>query len=202
MKIDPAGLDARQGHELMVGCITPRPIALVSTIGEDGIYNAAPFSFCTLMSLHPTVVGFAIGRRRDGTKKDTLLNIEGTRDFVINVVSEDIAQAMNQTSGNYPHHMDEFKEAGLTPLASDLVTSPRIDESPIQMECRLLQVMEFGTSPRLHNFVVGEVLMIHVRDNLMENGVIRPEKLRAVGRLGADFYCRTLDLFEMTRPVV
>jgi flavin reductase (DIM6/NTAB) family NADH-FMN oxidoreductase RutF len=202
MKIDPTGLDSKAIHELMVGCVAPRPIAFVSTIGEDGVYNVAPFSFFTLMSMHPTVVGFAIGRRRGGSKKDTLVNIEFSRDYVINVVSEAIARAMNQASGDYPSHVDEFRETGLTPVASDAVRPPRVAESPIQLECRLMQIMEFGTSPRIHNFIVGEVLMIHVQDDLIVDGVIRPDRLRAVGRLGEDFYCRTGDLFEMKRPVV
>jgi flavin reductase (DIM6/NTAB) family NADH-FMN oxidoreductase RutF len=202
MEIDPSGLDARQSHELMVGCITPRPIALVSTIGEDGIYNVAPFSFFTMLSLHPTIVGFSIGRKRDGSKKDTLLNIEVSRDFVVNIVPENMAQEMNRTSASYPHHIDEFKEAGLTPLPSKLVSSPRVTESPIQMECRLMQVLEYGTLPRIHNFIVGEVLRIHVQDALMENGAIRSEKLKTIGRMGGNFYCRTGDLFEMQRPIV
>ena len=201
MKIDPVGLDARGIHELMVGCIAPRPIALVSTLGEDGVYDVAPFSFFTLMSMHPTVVGFAIGRRR-GSKKDTLVNIEFSKDYVINVVSEAIAPAMNQASGDYPSNVDEFRETGLTPAASDLVRPPRVAESPIQLECRLMQIMEFGASPRIHNFVVGEVLMVHVQDDLIVDGVIKADRLKAVGRLGEDFYCRTRDLFEMKRPLV
>lgn len=201
MKIDPAGLGAREIHELMVGCVAPRPIAFVSTIGADGVYNVAPFSFFTLMSMHPTIVGFSIGRRR-GAKKDTLVNIEFTKDYVINVVSEAIAQAMNQTSGDYPSSVDEFKETGLTPVASDLVKPPRVAESPIQLECRLMQIMEFGAAPRIHNFVIGEVLRVHVLDDLVVDGVIKSDRIQAVGRLGEDFYCRTRDLFEMKRPVV
>jgi flavin reductase (DIM6/NTAB) family NADH-FMN oxidoreductase RutF len=202
MKIDPAGLDGKAIHEWMVGCVVPRPIAFVSTIGEDGVYNVAPFSFFTLMSMHPTVVGFAIGRRRGGSKKDTLVNIEFSREYVINVVSESIVRAMNQASGDYPSHVDEFKEAGLTPVASDLVKPPRVAESPIQIECRLMQIMEFGASPRIHNFIVGEVLVVHVQDDLIVDGVIKSDRLKAVGRLGEDFYCRTGDLFEMKRPCV
>ncbi len=201
MKIDPAGLDGKAIHELMVGCVAPRPIAFVSTIGEDGVYNVAPFSFFTLLSMHPTMVGFTIGRKRGGSKKDTLVNIEFSKDYVVNIVNEAIAPAMNQASGDYPSHVDEFKEAGLTPIASDLVRPPRVAESPVQLECRLMQIMEFGASPRIHNFIVGEVLVVHVQDDLIVDGVIKSDRLKAVGRLGEDFYCRTGDLFEMKRPV-
>lgn len=202
MKIDPASLDAREVHGLLMGCVTPRPIAFVSTIGENGGYNVAPFSCFTLMSMHPAILGFAIGRRRGGGKKDTLVNIEYSGDFVVNVVSEPIAQAMNQAAGDYPIDVDEFKEAGLTPVASDRVRPPRVAESPIQLECRLSQIMEFGTLPRIHNFIVGEIITVHVQDDLMADGVIRADRIKAIGRLGGDFYCRTQDIFEMKRPFI
>jgi flavin reductase (DIM6/NTAB) family NADH-FMN oxidoreductase RutF len=201
MKIDPASLDPKEVHELLMGCVTPRPIAFVSTIGENGVYNVAPFSCFTLMSMHPAIVGFAIGRRRGGGKKDTLVNIEYSGDFVVNVVSEPIARAMNQAAGDYPIDVDEFKEAGLTPVASDRVRPPRVAESPIHLECRLMQIMEFGKPPRIHNFVVGEILIVHVQDDLLADGVIRADRVKAIGRLGEDFYCRTQDVFEMKRPV-
>ena len=154
------------------------------------------------MSMNPAIVGFAIGRRRGGGKKDTLVNIEYSRDFVVNVVSESIAQAMNQAAGDYPIDVDEFKEAGLTPVASDRVQPPRVAESPIHLECRLMQIMEFGTSPRIHNFVVGEIIIVHVQDDLLADGVIKADRVKAIGRLGEDFYCRTQDIFEMKRPFV
>lgn len=202
MKIEPAGLDAHTVHGLFMGCVTPRPIALVSTMGENGVCNAAPFSCFTVMSMNPAIVGFAIGRRRGGSKKDTLINIEQSRDFVINIVSESIAQAMNQTAGDYPIDVDEFKEAGITPVASDRVRPPRVAESPIHLECKLVQIMEFGTFPRLHHFVVGEVLLVHVRDELMSGGVIKADRVKAIGRLGEDLYCRTQNVFEMKRPII
>lgn len=202
MKIDPASLDAKEVHELLMGCVAPRPIAFVSTIGENGVYNVAPFSCFTLMSMQPAIVGFAIGHRRGGGKKDTLVNIEYSGDFVVNVVSEPIAQAMNQAAGNYPIDVDEFKEAGLTPVASNRVRPPRVAESPIQLECRLMQIMEFGMLPHIHNFVVGEILIVHVQDDLLADGVIKADRVKAIGRLGEDFYCRTQDVFEMKRPVV
>jgi flavin reductase (DIM6/NTAB) family NADH-FMN oxidoreductase RutF len=202
MKIDPANLDAKELHGLLVGCVMPRPIALVSTIGENGVYNLAPFSFFTVMSIHPAIVGFSVGRRRGGRKKDTLVNIEYSGDFVVNVVSEPLAQAMNQAAGDYPIDVDEFKEAGLTPVPSDRVRPPRVAESFIQLECRLNQIMEFGTLPSIHNFIVGEILIVHVQDDMLGDGVIKADRVKAIGRLGEDLYCRTQDIFEMKRPVI
>ncbi|MBU1208971.1 MAG: flavin reductase family protein [Proteobacteria bacterium] len=202
MKINPAVLNRQDAHALFVGAILPRPIAFVSTIGKDGIYNIAPFSFFTGMSTKPAVVGFGVGCRRDGTKKDTLVNIEYTKDYVINLVHEGLAEAMNQAAGEYPSHVDEFKVAGLTPVKSDLVKSPRVAESPVNMECRLMQILEFGQSPNLNSFIVGEVVVVHVQEESWVDGVIKATQVKAIGRLGEDLYCRTKDIFEMKRPRV
>jgi flavin reductase (DIM6/NTAB) family NADH-FMN oxidoreductase RutF len=199
MKIDPASLDARNVHDLLVGCVLPRPIAFVSTIGKDGVYNAAPFSFYTILSLHPALIGFTVGRRRGGIKKDTLVNIEFAGEFVINVVPESIAEAMNKAAGDYPSDVDEFVETGLTPVQSDLVRPPRVAESPIQLECRLMQILEFGALPTTHNFIIGEVLRVHVQNELVVDGVVQSDRVKAVGRLGAELYCRTREIFEMKR---
>ncbi len=202
MKIDPSKLDRKQGHDLMVGAALPRPIAFVSTVAKNGVLNLAPFSFFIPLSANPAILGIGIGRRSDGSKKDTLANIEATREFVVNVVTEEIAEAMNQSAGEYPPEVDEFKISGLTPVRSDLVKPPRVSESPIQMECRLMQILEFGKFPRINNFVIGEVLQVHVIDELLVNGGIDHSRLKAIGRMGGDLYCRTMDVFEMKRPVV
>ncbi|MCJ7495523.1 MAG: flavin reductase family protein [Deltaproteobacteria bacterium] len=202
MKIDPANLNRQDAHALLVGAILPRPIAFVSTVGKDGIHNIAPFSFFTGMSTKPAVVGFAVGCRRDGTKKDTLVNIEYTKDYVINLVNEELAEAMNQAAGEYPSHVDEFKVAGLTPVKSDLVKSPRVAESPVNLECRLMQILEFGQSPNVNSFIIGEVVGVHVQEETWVDGVIKASKVQAIGRLGEDLYCRTKDIFEMKRPRV
>ena len=200
MKIDPADLNRKEAHELLVAAILPRPIAFVSTVGPDGIFNVAPFSYFTAMSVIPAVIGFGVGPRTGGGKKDTLVNVVHTKDFVINVVSEALARAMNQASGEYPSNVDEFKVTGLTPFQSDLVKSPRVAESPVNMECRLMQILEFGEAPRVSSFIIGEVLRVHVQDEVWVDGVIKAPKLKAIGRLGEDFYCRTMDIFEMKRP--
>jgi flavin reductase (DIM6/NTAB) family NADH-FMN oxidoreductase RutF len=202
MKFDPAQLSAKDCHSLLVCAVLPRPIAFVSTIGPDGIPNLAPFSYFTVMSSKPAVVGFGIGRKRDGGKKDTLVNVESIGDFVINVVTEELAEAMNQTAGEYPPHVDEFKEAGLTALASDRVKSPRVGESPVNLECKLMQILNFGEAPRISSFIIGEILQVHLHEEIAVGCVAKGDRLRAIGRLGEDFYCRTQDFFEMKRPVV
>jgi flavin reductase (DIM6/NTAB) family NADH-FMN oxidoreductase RutF len=190
MKIDPATLDRKNAHDVMVGAALPRPIAFISTVGESGIYNLAPYSFFIPLSAKPAIVGVGIGRKRDGKKKDTLVNIEFSKDFVINVVTESLAEAMNQTAGEYP------------PEKADLVKAPMVAESPVRMECRLLQILEYGEFPGIHNFVIGEVIRVHVKDEFWTDGEIQSSRLKTVGRMGGDLYCRTTDLFEMKRPVV
>jgi flavin reductase (DIM6/NTAB) family NADH-FMN oxidoreductase RutF len=195
-------MDRKTAHDIMVGAALPRPIAFVSTIGANGVYNLAPFSFFIPMAAKPAIVGVGIGRKRDGSKKDTLVNIEFAKDFVINVVTESLAEAMNQTAGEYPPEVDEFAVAKLTPVKAALVKSPMVAESPVKMECRLLQILEFGQFPGINNFVVGEVIQVHVKDELWVNGEIQSSRLKAIGRMGGDLYCRTSDVFEMKRPVV
>jgi flavin reductase (DIM6/NTAB) family NADH-FMN oxidoreductase RutF len=202
MKFDLDKFGIKDCHDLLVGAVLPRPIAFVSTIGANGVNNLAPFSYFTVLSSKPPILGFGIGSKRDGGKKDTLANLEFSGDFVINVVTENLVEAMNQTSGDYPPEVDEFQVAGLTPGKSDLVQSPRVTESPINIECKLKQILQFGDAPRINRFVVGEAVRIHVKKELLEGNITRAERLKAIGRMGGDLYCRTQDLFEMKRPVI
>ena len=202
MKIDPSTLDFRKSHELLLGVTVPRPIAFVSTVGADGIFNVAPFSLFTVLSAKPPMVCLGIGRKRDGQKKDTLKNIEFSRDFVVNIVNEALAEAMNQSSAEYPSDVDEFKEVGLTPVKSDMVKAPMVGESPISMECRVVQIIEFGDAPRYTSIVIGEVIQIHINDDILIDGKIQASKLKAVGRLGGEQFCRTTDIFEMKRAYI
>jgi flavin reductase (DIM6/NTAB) family NADH-FMN oxidoreductase RutF len=140
MDVDFDGLTRHECHKLLVGMVVPRPIAWVSTTGENATFNVAPFSFFGAVSPKPPIICLS-GGSRQGQKKDTLKNIEYTQDFVVNVVDEILAKRMNQTSADYPSNVDEFKEANITPLSSDRVVSPRIAEAPINMECKLLQTI-------------------------------------------------------------
>ncbi len=200
LKIKPADLGHREAHHLLVSMITPRPIAWVSTVSEAGVFNLAPFSCYMSFCIHPSLVCLGIGVHRDGSAKDTMKNLEFSRDFVINVVTEDLAAAMNQTSAGYPGSVSEFREVGLTPVPGETVKSPRVGESPASMECQLRQVMTFGDGAEKNNLVIGEVTLVHVREDMWINGEIPNSMLKPVGRLMGDMYCRTTAEFEMKRP--
>ncbi|MFC1917124.1 flavin reductase family protein [Chloroflexota bacterium] len=199
MKIDPNNLDVQYSHRLFAAIFVPRPILLISTISEYGIYNVAPFSSVAVVCLKPRLNGFEISTRRDGSKKDTLCNIEHSQEFVMNTVSENMLEAMNQTSADYPPEVDEFKDTGLTPVKAEMVKAPLVGESNINVECRVVQILEFGEAPRRSFFIIGEILLVHIKDELLDNGEIRTSQLSAIGRLGEDYYCRTNDMFVIKR---
>ena len=200
MRIDPREWPRADLYKLMTAIVVPRPIAFVSTVGPTGVLNLAPFSFFTAICSDPPILCFSASRR-DGEKKDTVRNIEFAGEFVVNVVDEAIAEAMNATSADFPSEISEFEVAGLTPGASDLVRPPRVAESPASMECRLMQIIELGEAPHQASLIIGEVLRFHLRDDLcLERGKVDVAKLRAVGRLVGDLYCHTDGIFGMQRP--
>jgi flavin reductase (DIM6/NTAB) family NADH-FMN oxidoreductase RutF len=199
--VDPQTTAVSDIYKLMVGVIVPRPIAFVSSISADGVLNLAPFSFFTGISANPPVVCFSpMVRGSDGSRKDTLQNIEATKQFVVNVVSEDFAQQMNICSTEFPPDVDEFEASGLTPLPSDLVTPPRVAESRVSMECALIQIVSVSAKPLGGSLVIGEVLRFHVAEELIRDFKIDPDLLRPIGRMGGPTYTRVTDRFDMTRP--
>ncbi len=201
MVIDPETTGPQNIYKLMVGVIVPRPIAFVSTVDAEGHRNLAPFSFFTAVSANPPVIAFSpMIRGSDSCRKDTLRNIEATREFVVNIVSEDFAEAMNKTSPEFPPEVDEFEISGLTPLASELVRPARVAESRIHMECRLLQVIHVSPKPLGGSIVLGEVLRFHIADEVILDYKIDPDKLRPIARMGGPTYARTTDRFNMDRP--
>jgi flavin reductase (DIM6/NTAB) family NADH-FMN oxidoreductase RutF len=198
MKIDPKSLNSSERYRLMGSIVIPRPIALVSTVSTNGVLNLAPFALFNLICLDPVpMVFFTLVRRRGVSKKDTLVNIEQNKEFVINMVTEEIAQKMNVAGIDYPQEVDEFHTAELTPVSSDLVKVPRVAESPINMECCLTQIVEFGKTDITGEMVVGEVIRVHVRDVFYTNGVIDAASIHIIGRMGWGLYTRTRDLFEI-----
>jgi flavin reductase (DIM6/NTAB) family NADH-FMN oxidoreductase RutF len=203
---DPAAQSVQNIYKLMIGAIVPRPIAFVSSVDGHGVRNLAPFSYYTAVSADPPVVLFCPSVRREDSErglaahKDTLRNIVGNNEFVINVVTEALVERMNATSAQVPPEIDEFELAGLTAVASELVKPPRVAESPVQMECRLRQIVEISDRPAGGSIVLGEVLRFHVREELVDNFRIDPDKLAAVGRMGGPTYVRTRDHFDLERP--
>lgn len=202
MIIDPQTLSHQDRYKLLNGSVVPRPIAFVSTMSAQGELNLAPFSFFNVVGSNPMSVVFSVMRRGpEAQKKDTLVNIEETGEYVVNVVTEALAERMNQTSADFPHGIDEFAEAGLTPTASVIVKPPRVAESPINMECKLIQTVEVGSGPGGATLIIGEVVRFHVWDDLYHEGRIDPDKLAAVGRMAGASYTRTRDRFDLVRPV-
>lgn len=197
MIVDPKSVSSSAMYQFMIGVIVPRPIAFVSTVGGDGRYNAAPFSFFIGISSDPPLVGISINLRA-GEPKHTLRNIRETGDFVSNVVTEELAARMVQTSGDWPAEVDELALTGLTPVPSDLVRSPRIAESPVNLECRLHREIELGSS----FFVVGEIVRAHVDEAVLTNGRVDVMKLRPLGRLGGDAYSPVHEVLRFPRPKV
>ncbi len=199
MELDLEGQYADRAYQLLASVVTPRPIAFVTTISPEGKINAAPFSFFNLFGDDPPILGFAPGDRPDGTPKDTVLNIRATHEFVVNLVDEGIAEAMNKCAASLPYGVNELEPAGLHSVASSLVKPPRIAESPVSLEC-----VEWGTLQIGGNrLVIGVIKRMHLREELFdaEKGRIHTEKLQVIGRMASPhWYCRTRDRFEMIRP--
>ncbi|KEZ47640.1 flavin reductase family protein [Metabacillus indicus] len=201
MDVKPDSLHWKNAYKLMIGSILPRPIAFVSTLDENGTANLAPFSFFTAISAEPMMVCFSPMRRgTDGTKKDTLLNIEQTKEFVINIVSEEIGEQMNLCAGEFPRDADEFEESGLTKISSAAVSPPRVKESLVHLECLLHEILHFGEHAGAGSLVIGKVVHIHVDDALFFDGKIDTGKLNPIGRLAGNQYTKPMsDTFEIVR---
>ena len=200
MKIETKNLDWPKLHELMGSIIAPRPIAFISTIGPDGTYNAAPFSSASQVCSKPPVICVTFSLRM-GQKKDTLKNIEFSHDFVFNLVDEDIIKQVIQASADYPYGVDEIKEIGLTAIRSEKVRSPRIAEAKVSLECRFVQKLElmeeYKDGAGIRGIVFGEVLLAHIKDDVWVDGRVDPRRLKTIGRIGTDLYCKTTEIFEM-----
>jgi flavin reductase (DIM6/NTAB) family NADH-FMN oxidoreductase RutF len=199
MELDLEGQFADRAYQLLVSLVTPRPIALVTTLSPDGKVNAAPFSFFNVLGAQPPIVAFAPGDRDDGTPKDTALNVRTTHQFVVNLVDENIGEAMNQCAASLPYGENELVQAGLTAAPSSSVKPPRIAEAPASLEC-----VEWGTLQIGNNrVVIGVVKRLHLREELFnaEKKRINTDKLFLIGRMAPPhWYCRTRDRFEMIRP--
>jgi flavin reductase (DIM6/NTAB) family NADH-FMN oxidoreductase RutF len=198
--LDPAAIPHADAYKLAVGSVLPRPIAFVST-RRDGVDNLAPFSFFTVVCANPLTLCFSTMRKGPhGVKKDTLVNIEATGEFVINVVDEAFVEAMNQTSAEVGPEVSEFELAGLTRAPSEVVAPFRVAESPVSFECKRYQIVEVSDQPGGGSLILGTVVRVHVRDDLYQDGRILLERWKPVARLAGAGYARVTDTFELARP--
>jgi len=192
--IDPDSLDPQSRYKLLIGSVVPRPIAWTSTMNRKGVHNLAPFSFFTVASRNPPMLCISVGPRTDQPPdtKDTLSNIEEMKEFVINIVSLPLWNAMYESSRTHPPEADEFEKAGLTPAGCEVVRAPRVEEAAVSMECVLERVLELGTD----HLVIGRMVRFHVREELYENGRIDVAKLQPLGRLAGN-YTKIETIFEL-----
>lgn len=202
MEFNAADLTYQERNKLMTGSIAPRPIARVSSISPDGVLNLAPFSYFAPICPEPPLLVFCPNvRSLTGQNKDTLTNIEATGEFVVNIVSQSLVEAMNLSSAELPAEMDEFEFSGVTPIPSKLVRPPRVAESPINLECKLHQIVTIGDQIGQGSLVIGEIVYFHIADDVyLPDHRIDPEKVRPVARLGGMAYARTTDIFDLARP--
>lgn len=199
MELDLEGDLADRAYQILASLVTPRPIAFVTTVSPDGKVNAAPFSFFNLLGAHPPILGVAPGDRDDGTPKDTALNIRLTHEFVVNLVDESIAEAMNKCAASLPYGENELVAAGLHAAPSSVVKPPRILESPASLECKEWGTLQIGEN----RLVIGLVKRVHLREGLFdkETSRVRTDQLFLIGRMASPhWYCRTRERFEMIRP--
>jgi len=203
--IIPKELTVPEVQRLLQGGIGPRPIALVSTISEDGKNNLSPFSFYNVFGANPPVIAFSPSRRgKDGSFKDTYLNLVETKECVVQAVTYSMVEQISLASTEYERGIDEFVKSGLTPIDSDIVKAKRVKESPFQMECRLLDMMSYGNGGASANIAVCEVIKFHISEEIFINGIIHPNKIDLVARMSADFYCRAFgdNIFEVEKPLL
>ena len=193
----------RDVYQLCIGFVGPRPIALVSTVSADGLPNVAPFSFFNMVAGNPPVLMICPALRRDAQPKDTLTNIHATGEFVVAAVTESIAEPMVRCGADLPPGQSEFEFSGLTASPATVVKPPLVRESPVNIECRVRQIVELGTGPGGGNVVFGDILSVHVADGILDaQGLVDPRKFRGVGRLGGKWYCTVKDPYEMEIPSV
>jgi flavin reductase (DIM6/NTAB) family NADH-FMN oxidoreductase RutF len=200
----PADISHQEMASLLLAVIGPRPIAFASTIDLEGNANLAPFSYFNVFGSNPATLIFSPARRgRDNTTKHTYENVKRVPEVVINVVSHAMVEQVNLSSNEYPEGIDEFEKAGFTALPSDVVKPPRVEESPVQLECNVLQVIETGTEGGAGNLVICEVVKIHLHDDIYDGeGRVDPNRIDLVGRLGYDYYVRASGdaIFKVKKP--
>lgn len=201
MNLDISTADVVEVYHALIGLVTPRPIGWVTSVDRQGRVNLAPFSFYNVFGANPPIVIFSPTLRRDGSRKDTLNNVEATGEFVLNAAVESLASAVNLSSKEIAPGESEVDLTGLSLAPSERVRPPRIRESPAHLECRVRRILPLGEGPIGPNLVIGDVVWIRIDDEVLgEDGRVDPRKLRTIARLGGDYYCKSTDLFELPRP--
>jgi flavin reductase (DIM6/NTAB) family NADH-FMN oxidoreductase RutF len=200
--VDPATVPPGEIYSLLTGCVIPRPIAFVSSLSRAGVANLAPFSFFNAGGANPPSVVFMPVTSGAGRDKDTLHNVRETNEYVVHIVPWAIRERMNAASGDFPPEVDEFEVAGFTKTASARVKPWRVLESPIALECRLFRIVEHGSGPYHANYVIGEVVYLHIAEAVMTGTRVDAAKLDAIARLGGPHYTRVTkdSIFTMPRP--
>ncbi|MGB1296327.1 MAG: flavin reductase family protein [Flavobacteriales bacterium] len=203
--LDPKNISTKELHGLLLGGIGPRPIALASTMDKEGNPNLSPFSFFNIFSANPPILIFSPARRvRDNTIKHTLENVMEHPEVVVNIVNHSIVEQMSLSSTEYGKGVNEFSKSGLTPVESETIRPFRVQESPMQLECKVLEVKQLGNEGGAGNLVICEVIKVHFDENILdEDGKVSPFKIDLVGRMGGDWYVRANDdaLFEVEKPL-
>jgi len=194
-------------HHIVLASVGPRPIAWVSTVSADGQPNLAPFSFFNCVCMNPPLLAIATSLRgrggaTQGEPKDTLHNVRETKEFVVNVVTYDLREPMNTSSGEYERTVNEWELAKVTPQPSQAVRPARVGESPVSFECKLYQILDFSTAPNGGSLIIGEVVSIHVSDAYVKDGRLDRNSLDLIGRMGGMQYARTTERFDLVRPKV
>jgi flavin reductase (DIM6/NTAB) family NADH-FMN oxidoreductase RutF len=209
MIVKPSELSHSELYAIILNSVAPRPIGWVSTVDASGRHNLAPFSFFNAVCVDPPLLAFAPGLRpskqpkaNQGEAKDTLRNIRETKEFVVNVVTYDLAEAMNLTSGEYDPSVNEFELAKLTQEPSEIVRPSRVAGSPVSFECKLYQILDFSPAPTSSSLVIGQVVSIYVDEAHMKDGKLDRDSLDLIGRMGGIQYTRTRQRFDMVRPKV
>ena len=204
LSINPADISTAKLHGYLLSAVSPRPIALASTVDAEGNVNLSPFSFFNVFSANPPILIFSPARRVQGnTTKHTLENIKETKEVVINMVNFEIVQQMSLSSTEYSKGVNEFVKAGFTMLASEKVKPFRVAESPIQIECKVNEIMELGTEGGAGNLIIAEVVKLHIKESVLDaEGKIDAVKIDTVARMGANWYNRSKEgMFEVLKPI-
>ncbi len=203
--INPTEISTAELHQILLGTVAPRPIAFVSSINPNGVYNLAPYSFFNCFSSNPPILVFSSNRKvKDNSTKHTLHNAEHNKELVINIVSYDIVRQMALTSIEYDEQVSEFDKAGLTPIPGDMVKAPRVAESIASYECQVNNIIALGEHGGAGNLIICEVVKLHIDTSIYdEAGKIDPQKANLVARMGRAFYCRAQgeQIFPIVQPV-